>query len=72
MCETTPILETLVNQGQLHPVFGFAMDQSNPELILGGRATSRISGEFIFIPVHTGIFVRISRGVVAFILTWTR
>ena len=57
-----PFLETLVDQGQLEePVFGFYLAQSNSELIIGGRDSSRYSGNLTYVNVEKQ--VGILRGV---------
>ena len=50
--EAAPFFETLVDQGQLQePVFGFYLAESNPELIIGGRDSSRYSGDLTYVNV---------------------
>ena len=61
---TSTVFETLVKEGQLpEPVFGIALADSNPELIIGGRDSSRYKGDLVYTPVDTGSVVRISWGV---------
>jgi hypothetical protein len=71
----TTIFETLVEENQLEePVFGLVLAESNSELIIGGRDSSRFKGNLSYTPVDSGM-VRISRCVplfLAFILTRTR
>ena len=64
---TAPFIETLVDQGQLEePVFGFYLADSCSELIIGGRDTSRYSGNLTY--VNVDVKVRILRGVLCFCL----
>jgi len=68
---TAPFFETLVEQGQLEePVFGFYLAESDSELIIGGSDNSRYSGNLTYVNVVRQ--VRISRGVLCFVLTRTR
>jgi len=69
--KTAPFFETLVDQGQLvEPVFGFYLAESDSELIIGGRNSSRYSGNLTYVNVEKQ--VRILRGVLRFDLTRTR
>jgi cathepsin D len=56
------VLEKLVDGGQLpEPVFGLVLAESNSELIIGGRNSSRYKGDLVYTAVN-GSTVRISRG----------
>lgn len=60
--KAAPLFETLVEQGQLEePVFGFYLAESDSELIIGGRDSSRYSGNLAYVNVEKQ--VRILRGV---------
>ncbi len=57
-----PFFETLVDQNQLkEPVFGFYLAESGSELIIGGRDSSRYSGDLTYVNLTQR--VRILRGV---------
>jgi cathepsin D len=61
--KAAPLFETLVEQGQLEePVFGFYLAESDSELIIGGRDSSRYSGNLTYVNVEKQQ-VRILRGV---------
>jgi cathepsin D len=61
---TSTVFEKFVKEGQLpEPVFGIALADSNPELIIGGRDSSRYNGDLVYSPVDTGNTVRTARGV---------
>ena len=67
----TPFFETLVDQGQLEePVFGFFLAESDSEFIIGGRDSSRFSGNLTYVNVNRT--VRIFEVSLAFVLTQTR
>ena len=60
--KAAPFFETLVDQGQLkEPVFGFYLAESDSELIIGGRDSSRYSGNLTYVNVEKQ--VRILRGI---------
>lgn len=63
-----PFFETLVDQGQLQEsVFGFYLAESDSELIIGGRDSSRYSGNITYVKVEKQ--VRILRNVLCFCFT---
>jgi cathepsin D len=63
--KAAPFFETLVDQHRLEePVFGFYLADSNSELIIGGRDSSRYSGNLTYVNVKRQ--VRILRGVLYF------
>jgi cathepsin D len=50
---TAPFFQTLVNQSQVEEqVFGFYLAESDSELIIGGRDSSRFSGNLIYVNVE--------------------
>ena len=50
--EATPFIGTLISQSQLQePVFGFYLAASGSELIIGGRDSSRYSGNLTYVNV---------------------
>ncbi|KAF8473670.1 acid protease [Russula ochroleuca] len=52
----TTIFETLVEENQLEePVFGLVLAESNSELIIGGRDSSRFKGNLSYTPVDSGM-----------------
>jgi Eukaryotic aspartyl protease len=59
---SSSVIETLVNGSQL-PVVGMVLADSNPELIVGGRDSSRYKGDLVYTPVDTNNTVRMSRDV---------
>ena len=59
---SSSVIETLVNGSQL-PVVGMVLADSNPELIVGGRDSSRYKGDLVYTPVDTNNTVRTSRDV---------
>lgn len=60
--QAAPFFETLVDQYQLEePVFGFYLADSDSELIIGGRDSSRYSGDLTYVNVDKK--VRIIRDV---------
>jgi len=60
--KAAPFFETLVDQKQLEePVFGFYLAESGSELIIGGRDSSRYSGNLTYVKVEKQ--VRILRGI---------
>ena len=61
---SSSVFETLFNGSQVpEPVVGMVLADSNPELIVGGRDSSRYSGDLVYTPVDTGNAVRMSRDV---------
>ena len=51
--KATPFFETLVDEGQLEEqVFGFYLAESDSELIIGGRDSSRYSGNLTYVNVE--------------------
>ncbi|KAH9976060.1 aspartic peptidase domain-containing protein [Russula vinacea] len=51
---SSSVFETLVNGSQLpEPVVGMVLADSNPELIVGGRDSSRYKGDLVYTPVDT-------------------
>ena len=61
---SSSVFETLVNGSQLpEPVVGMVLADSNPELIVGGRDSSRYKGDLVYTPVDTNNTVRMSRDV---------
>jgi Eukaryotic aspartyl protease len=61
---SSSVIETLVNRSQLpEPVVGMVLADSNPELIVGGRDSSRYKGDLVYTPVDTGNLVRMSRDI---------
>ncbi|KAH9985170.1 aspartic peptidase domain-containing protein [Russula vinacea] len=51
---SSSVIETLVNGSQLpEPVVGMVLADSNPELIVGGRDSSRYKGDLVYTPVDT-------------------
>ena len=60
--KAAPFFETLVDQYQIEePVFGFYLAESGSELIIGGRDSSRYSGDLTYVSVDKK--VRILRDV---------
>ncbi|KAH9989582.1 acid protease [Russula vinacea] len=52
---SSSVFETLFNGSQIpEPVVGMVLADSNPELIVGGRDSSRYSGDLVYTPVDTG------------------
>ena len=61
---SSSVIEMLVNRSQLpEPVVGMVLADSNPELIVGGRDSSRYKGDLVYTPVDTGNLVRMSRDI---------
>ncbi len=59
---TTSFFETLIDQNQLEePVVGFYLAESDSGLVIGGRDSSRYSGNLAYVNVPKR--VRILRGV---------
>jgi hypothetical protein len=60
-----PFFETLVDQGRVEQqIFGFYLAESGSELIIGGRDSSRFSGNLTYVNVEEQ--VRVLRGVLYF------
>ena len=65
-----PFFETLVDQGRVvEQVFGFYLAESDSELIIGGRDSTRYSGNLTYVNVEEK--VRILLVSSAFVLTRT-
>ena len=59
---SSSVFETLANGGKLpEPVVGMVLANSSPEIIVGGRDSSRYKGDLVYTPVDTGNVVRMSR-----------
>ena len=65
LVNSSSVFETLVKEGQLQePVVGMVLADSNPELIVGGRDSSRYKGDLVYTPVDTGNSTGNSTGIV--------
>ena len=59
---SSSVIEMLVNGSQLpEPVVGMVLADSNPELIVGGRDSSRYKGDLVYTPVDTNKTVSVTR-----------